>query len=109
MSINNDNRLDKVDCDVHIRCCKNKTCPCDKYLNNFGNESLFSDVTFHIGNPNVPGQSGWDKCSRKRDREGGKCTEFGQTGNFYHYPENYAKICDYPVKTLFQKQSFRPS
>ena len=106
LSINNDNNIDKVDCDKHIKCCKDKTCSCDFYLNNYGNETLFSDVRFYTGVPCVDGQDGWNQCVRECD---GRCVEFGMTGGFYCFPREYASIKEYPVKTIFQKQSFRPA
>lgn len=106
LSINNDNNLDKVDCDKNIKCCKDKTCSCDFYLNNYGNETLFNDVRFFMGAPCVNGQDGWNQCVRECN---GRCVEFGMTGGFYCFPKDYASIDDYPVKTIFQKQSFRPS
>ena len=98
ISINNDNRLDKVDCDVNINGYKN--------LNNYDNQTLFSDVKFFIGDPNKPEETGWNTCKCNCD---GRCVEFGQTGNFYCFPTDYAKIYDYPFFTIFQNQLFRPT
>lgn len=97
LSINNDNDINKVDCDKHIKC--------ELYSKNYGNETLFSDVKFYAGVPCVNGKDGWSSCKKECD---GKCVEFGVTGGFYCFPKEYASIKDYPVRTIFQKQSFRP-
>ena len=109
LSINNDNNLSKKDCDKHIKCCKDKTCPCEKYLNNFGNETLFSDVIYITGTSCPNDNSAWEKCKKIREaNNGGSCVEFGMTGNFYYFPDNYADISDYPTPTVFSRLSFRP-
>ena len=109
IDINKDLNLSKEDYNKNGKCCKNKTCSCEKYLNNFGNETLFSDVLYITGNSCLNDTSAWEKCKKLYEtNKGGSCLEFGTTGNFYYFPPTYADIKDYPTPTVFQKLSFRP-
>ena len=104
------NEETQLKCNKRKKCCEDKSCPCDKYLNNFGNETLFSDVIYITGNSCPNDTSAWNKCKNMiLSNNGGSCVEFGQTGNFYYFPDNYADISDYPTPTVYQKMSFRPS
>lgn len=108
-SVYDGNTETQLECNKRKKCCEDKSCPCDKYLNNFGNETLFSDVIYITGNSCPNDTMGWEKCKKMVIKnQGGACVEFGQTGNFYYFPDNYADISDYPTPTVYQKCSFRP-
>ena len=108
VSINKDFNLSPGDCNKNAKCCKDATCSCEKYLNNFGNESLFSDVLYITGNSCANDTSAKKKCERLAETYGGRCVENHVTSNYYFYPKDYAIITDYPVKTVKQTLSFRP-
>ena len=67
---------------------------------------LFSDVTFFEGSHTIDGDIGLERCIKKC--KNGTCVEYGQTGDAYCYPKDYASIKDYPVKSQLSKISFRP-
>jgi hypothetical protein len=67
---------------------------------------LFSDVTFYEGSHTVDGDLGLERCIKNCK---GMCMEFGQTGDAYCFPADYANISLYPVKSDLHKNAIHPN
>jgi hypothetical protein len=67
---------------------------------------LFSDVVFFEGAHTVDGDLGLERCIKKCK---GMCLEFGQTGDAFCFPADYANISLYPVKSDLHKNAIHPN
>jgi hypothetical protein len=66
---------------------------------------LFSDVVFYEGAHTVDGDLGLERCIKNCK---GMCVEYGQTGDAYCFPYEYADISQYPTKSVLAKNAIRP-